>query len=192
MARKSFNEKLGDSKDMPKIVDLSGQPEAVARYGGNKMLIAAPLQYNAIMARVPQGKVITVDRIREWLAREEGADFTCPLTAGIFIQICAWASEERAGNGISSRESKQRPGGGTLKASGEQNEKEPGGSDGKGPFEGQIPYWRTLKANGELNEKFPCGIDRQRLWLESEGHTVIQKGKRWFVKDYEKALWEID
>ena len=26
MARKSFNEKLGDSKDMPKIVDLSGQP----------------------------------------------------------------------------------------------------------------------------------------------------------------------
>jgi len=154
MARKSFNEKLNDSRDMPKIIDISDQPEAAARYGGTKMLIAAPLQYSALMARVPHGKVITSDRIREYLAASAGADFTCPLTAGIFINVCAQASEERD--------------------------------------TGSIPYWRTLKAKGELNEKYPEGVDGQRLRLEAEGHAVISRGKRWFVKDYEKDLWEID
>ncbi len=56
MAMKKCNQKLHDSKDMPKIVDITDQPEAAARYGGTKMLIAAPLQYNAIMARVPRAK----------------------------------------------------------------------------------------------------------------------------------------
>lgn len=46
------------------------------------------------------------------------------------------------------------------------------------------PYWRTLKKDGELNEKYPEGIDGQKFRLEMEGHTVIQKGKRYFVKDF--------
>jgi hypothetical protein len=50
------------------------------------------------------------------------------------------------------------------------------------------PYWRTLKVKGMLNEKYPGGIDIQKLLLESEGHTVIQKGKNYYVEDYEKAL----
>ena len=50
------------------------------------------------------------------------------------------------------------------------------------------PYWRTLKAKGELNPKYPCGIEGQKRHLESEGFRVIQKGKRLFVKDYEKYL----
>ncbi len=50
------------------------------------------------------------------------------------------------------------------------------------------PYWRTLKNGGELNPKYPGGIKQQQSALESEGHTIIQKGKRFFVKDYEKKL----
>lgn len=50
------------------------------------------------------------------------------------------------------------------------------------------PYWRTLKASGELNQKYPGGIDNVRCRLEAEGHTVIQRGKRFFVEDYEKKL----
>lgn len=50
------------------------------------------------------------------------------------------------------------------------------------------PYWRTLKNGGELNPKYPGGIKEQSKALESEGHTIIQKGKRFFVKDYEKKL----
>ena len=147
MAKKTYNEKLHSSGDLPKIEDLSGKPEAVRRMGGASMLIAAPVQYNEIMAKIPAGSVVTVDRIRAHLAAQAGADVTCPLTAGIFVNICAFASEERDGD--------------------------------------KIPWWRTLKAKGELNEKYPEG---QKLRLEAEGHIVVQKGKRWFVADYEEKL----
>ena len=58
----------------------------------------------------------------------------------------------------------------------------------------ETPYWRTLKANGELNVKYPGGVEAQKEKLEAEGHVIIQKGRaniRYFVKDYEKALFEL-
>lgn len=154
MSRKTFNEKLNFSKDMPKIEDIGPENKMAKRYGGGRMLIAAPLEYDEIMKQIPEGMLITSDEIREFLAKKYNADFTCQLTAGIFINISANASVER-----------EREGKGNL-----------------------TPYWRTLKKNGELNEKYPGGIDKQKLLLEMEGHEVINKGKRYFVKDYEKAL----
>ncbi len=56
----------------------------------------------------------------------------------------------------------------------------------------QTPYWRTLKKDGELNEKYPEGIDGQKLHLEMEEHTIIQKGKRYFVKDYKEKFFELE
>jgi len=153
MTRKTYNEKLHSPGELPKIEDLSARPESAARFGGTKLLVAAPLQYNEVMARVPEAWLVTADRIRSYLALQVGADATCPLTAGIFINICAQASEERG--------------------------------------EEPIPWWRTLKAGGELNEKYPGGIEEQKLLLEAEGHEVFQKGERWFVRGYEKRLWEI-
>ncbi|MCB1100034.1 MAG: MGMT family protein [Verrucomicrobiae bacterium] len=50
------------------------------------------------------------------------------------------------------------------------------------------PYWRTLKVNGELNPKYPGGLDAIRDQLEAEGHQIEIRGKRAFVKDYEKKL----
>jgi hypothetical protein len=50
------------------------------------------------------------------------------------------------------------------------------------------PYWRTLRAGGELNPKYPGGISGLREKLEAEGHKVVQKGKRYFVGDFEKSL----
>jgi alkylated DNA nucleotide flippase Atl1 len=49
----------------------------------------------------------------------------------------------------------------------------------------KTPWWRTLKNNGELNLKYPSG---QKRLLEKEGHKIIRKGKRLFVKDYEKFI----
>jgi alkylated DNA nucleotide flippase Atl1 len=54
------------------------------------------------------------------------------------------------------------------------------------------PYWRTLKTGGILNEKYPGGIEAQRLLLEREGHTVIKKGKKCLVLNYEKSLIKIN
>ena len=154
MAKKTYNEKLNDSKNMP-VVEKVSDPKTIARFGGELMLIAPPLVYDEIMKQVPAGKVITSDRIRDYLAKKHNADYTCQLTAGIFINIAAHASVERAGLN-------------------------------------PTPFYRTLKKDGELNEKYPDGCGRQKFMLESEGHTVIQKGKRYFVKDYEHALWDIN
>ena len=53
------------------------------------------------------------------------------------------------------------------------------------------PYWRTLKSGGVLNEKYPGGAEAQKLRLTREGHTVIRKGKKYVVLNYEKALIQI-
>lgn len=118
MAQKSFNEKLEDSKDMPKIV-LIDDVKSIGRYGGKQMLIAPPMEYNQIMALVPKGKLITIKQIREFLAKKHDADFTCPMTAGIFINLSAHASWERNYDKI--------PFWRTLKKDGELNPKYPGG-----------------------------------------------------------------
>jgi len=53
------------------------------------------------------------------------------------------------------------------------------------------PYWRTLKKGGVLNEKYPGGAEAQKTRLEREGHTVITKGKKYIVLNYEKSLVQI-
>jgi len=50
------------------------------------------------------------------------------------------------------------------------------------------PYWRTLKSGGELNPKYPGGVANLRRRLADEGHIVVQRGKKFFVLDYERAL----
>ena len=118
MARKTFNDKLQDSKDMPKIVVVDHE-RSIEIYGGKNMLIAPPLEYNDVMALIPEGKVITIREIREFLSQRHGADFTCPMTAGMFINLSARASCERDFDRI--------PFWRTLKSHGELNPKYPGG-----------------------------------------------------------------
>jgi alkylated DNA nucleotide flippase Atl1 len=51
-----------------------------------------------------------------------------------------------------------------------------------------IPYWRTLKANGFLNDKYPSGVEAQKTLLEREGFTVIPRGKKYVVQDFQSFL----
>jgi hypothetical protein len=53
----------------------------------------------------------------------------------------------------------------------------------------EVPYWRTLDWEGRLNEKFPGGLEAQKLFLEKEGHKIIEDGKYLYVKNYEKKLF---
>lgn len=50
------------------------------------------------------------------------------------------------------------------------------------------PYWRTLKSGGELNPKYPGGIPALKKLLRGEGHKVEQRGKRFFVADFQERL----
>lgn len=117
--KKDFNAMLNDSKDMPKFQMITDQ-KSIQKYGGNRMYFAPPVDYDNVMRKVPWGKVITVREIRDYFARLSGADFTEPITAGIFISIAAWASDQRSGND-------ETPYWRTLKANGELNPKYPGG-----------------------------------------------------------------
>ena len=51
-----------------------------------------------------------------------------------------------------------------------------------------IPYWRTLKVDGFLNEKYPGGAEAHKKLLENEGFTIIQKGKKYLVQNYQNYL----
>lgn len=53
------------------------------------------------------------------------------------------------------------------------------------------PYWRTLKTGGELNPKYPGGVTAQKELLESEGHRVVQKGRKAVVEDHGKSLMKL-
>lgn len=54
-----------------------------------------------------------------------------------------------------------------------------------------IPYWRTLKKNGELNEGYPEGALGQKVLLEEEGHVIIEKGKKYFVKNFKESIFQL-
>lgn len=116
--KKDFNAMLHDSKDMPKFQIIT-DVKSIEKYGGNKMYFAPPIDYDKVMKQVPYGKVITVGKIREYFAKMNGADFTEPITAGIFVSIAAWASYQRSDD--------ETPYWRTLKANGELNPKYPGG-----------------------------------------------------------------
>ena len=80
--KKDFNAMLHRATDMPRI-QLVTDAATVQKYGGARMYFAPAADYDAVMKRVPFGKVLTVGKIREYLARKNGADFTDPITAGI-------------------------------------------------------------------------------------------------------------
>lgn len=117
--KKDFNAMLHDNRDMPKFQTVTDQ-KTIDRYGGDKMYFAPPIDYDKVMKKVPFGKVITTPQIREYFARKNDADFTEPMTAGIFVTIAAWASYQRKGED-------ETPYWRTLKADGELNAKYPGG-----------------------------------------------------------------
>ena len=150
--KKSWQEKLADSKGLPKIGAVEGN--MTKRWGAGTMVIPAPIEVDEIMRRVPKGRLITINEIRAALAQRHKVNLACPITTGIFAWIAAHAAEEAA-------------------------------AEGKARI---TPYWRTLKTGGELNAKYPGGVPALKKRLLAEGHKVVQKGKRYLVAEYEKAL----
>ena len=141
--KKDFNAMLRDSKDMPKMQIITDQ-KSIEKYGGDRMYFAPPMDYDAAMRRVPYGKLTTVGEIRAFYASQSGADFTEPITAGIFVSIAAWASYQRGED--------ETPWWRTLKANGELNPKYPGGAEAqKEKLEAE---GHTVLQKGRTNKKY--------------------------------------
>ena len=69
--RKSWQEKLADSKDLPKVVEITGKMST--RWGTGTVCIPAPREVDEIMKKVPRGKLITINQIRQVVAKRHGA-----------------------------------------------------------------------------------------------------------------------
>lgn len=154
--RKTYKEKLLNNHtsegDLPRVETITNKQ--AQRWGEGTIVIPAPIEVDEVMRKIPKGKLITINDIREYLAKKHGATIGCPITTGIFANIAAHAAEE------DELEGKKRI----------------------------TPYWRTLKKGGEINEKYPGGIEAQIKKLEAEGFTVIIKGKKAKVADFDKYL----
>ena len=150
--KKSWREKLADDKGLPRVETITEKMST--QWGTGTIVIPAPVEVDEIMKRVRKGKLITVNEIRNILAKNHGATTGCPITTGIFAMIAAHVAHEEM-------------------------------EEGKTRI---TPYWRTLKSDGEINPKYPGGIKDQKKRLESEGHKVIQKGKKCIVEDYQRHL----
>jgi len=121
--RKSWSEKLKDSKGLPKVEKISGKMSK--RWGSGTVVIPAPMEVDEIMRRVPEGKLTTINEIRVALAKKHGATVGCPITTGIFAWIAANAAEEQRQKG----EEGTTPYWRVLKTGGVINEKYPGGAE---------------------------------------------------------------
>ena len=96
-AKKSWQQKLEDSKDLPRVVKIDGKMSK--RWGSRTCVIPAPIEVDEIMRRVPKGRLITINEIRELLARKHKATIGCPITTGIFAWIAAHAAAEKVAAG---------------------------------------------------------------------------------------------
>jgi hypothetical protein len=119
--KRSWRDKLADSKDFPKTGEIDGRMSK--RWGEGTMVIPAPVEVDALMKKVRRGKLTTIDAIRRALATRHGVTIACPMTTGIFAWIAAHAANEAEESGITRITPYWR----TLKAGGELNPKYPGG-----------------------------------------------------------------
>ena len=118
-------EKLHDTKDFPRVEVITEKMSK--RWGTGTVVIPSPLEVDALMKSVPAGKLVTINQIREALAKKHKATISCPITTGIFARTAAGAAEEQAIQGIKDTTPYWR----TLKAGGVVNPKYPGGVAGQ-------------------------------------------------------------
>lgn len=97
-SRKSWREKLEKPPaGLPKVVEVP--PNWQKTMGGRRVLVPTPLQVDGLIRKVPKGKLVTTGQIRKRLAKDSGAESTCPLTTGIHLRIVSEAAEEEGAKG---------------------------------------------------------------------------------------------
>ncbi len=123
-SKKSWNQKLADSKGLPKVFAVEGK--MLGRWNtkpGDTCVIPSPLEVDALMKKIPKGKLATIHELRAALAKKHHTTIACPITTGIFTWIAAHAAHESQ----SKKQPRITPYWRTLKSNGQLNPKFPGG-----------------------------------------------------------------
>ena len=69
--KKSWGEKLADSKNLPKVAEITEKMSK--RWGEGTLVIPAPREVDQDMKKVPKGGLITINEIRQILAKRHRA-----------------------------------------------------------------------------------------------------------------------
>lgn len=86
MARKSWSEKFNTRKE-PEVKRVDEKFADIP--AGATMLIATPAIVEAYIKEIPKGKRGDIRTMRKDLAAQYHAEYTCPVTSGIFLRIVA-------------------------------------------------------------------------------------------------------
>ncbi len=68
---------------------------------GSTMLIATPTIVDKYIRQIPKGKFTDIKQIRKDLAAENNAEYSCPVTTGIFLRIVSENANEELQKGKS-------------------------------------------------------------------------------------------
>lgn len=94
--KKSWKEKL----DGKAVFEVKVTDKKFADIPANsKMLIATPKIVDGYVRNIPTGTQSSIQTMRNDLAIEYGAEYTCPVTSGIFLRIVAEAAFEEYKSG---------------------------------------------------------------------------------------------
>ncbi len=96
---KTWTDKVNDPTKEPIVKKL--EKDFTDMPAGGKMLIATPKIIDDYVKHIPKGKSANLTVMRKDLAAEYGADYTCPVTTGIFLRIVSEAAYEQLQKGSS-------------------------------------------------------------------------------------------
>jgi hypothetical protein len=91
-SKKTWTEKLHCDKE-PKIKRIDFNFADIP--ANSNMFIATPQIIDNYIKQIPKGKIVSVQTMRKDLAIENKADYTCPVTTGMFLRIVAEANFEK-------------------------------------------------------------------------------------------------
>jgi hypothetical protein len=112
-----------DPAELQPIVKTLTSPKG-SNYPAGRMLIASPTVIAAVLQHVPRGRVLTSSALRAALAQAYDADYTCPMTTGIFLRMAAESADVAgAGDAV--------PWWRVVRDDGGLNDKLPGGAAGQ-------------------------------------------------------------
>lgn len=98
MAKKSWQEKYNTTKEP--VVEITDKAFADIPKG-SKMLIATPKLIDEYIKQIAKGQHTTLQQMRKDLAAEANAEYSCPITSGIFLRIVSEVAYEQFQNGTS-------------------------------------------------------------------------------------------
>lgn len=94
--RKTWQEKLHNNH--PEKVETVDRKFADIPAGAS-MYIATPEIVDAYIRNIPKGTHTSLQQMRKDLAAEHNAEYTCPITSGIFLRIVSEAAYEEIAAG---------------------------------------------------------------------------------------------